>query len=85
MLNAKFACDWRLIAYNLYPSGRQSHANCTHMALVACNMNKIDGNLHVTGGHAGTNCMRLEATQVQFACDWRPLGYKTRDKQTRGV
>jgi hypothetical protein len=30
-------------------------------------MNKIDGNLHATVGHAGIICMRLAATQVQFA------------------
>jgi hypothetical protein len=29
---------------------------------------KIDGNLPATGGHAGTNCMRLAVTQVQFVC-----------------
>jgi hypothetical protein len=27
--------------------------------------------------------MRLAATRVQFACDWRPLRYKTREMQTR--
>ncbi len=42
---------------------------------VACNMNKIDGNLHATGSHVDTICMRLAATRVQFACDWRPLSY----------
>jgi hypothetical protein len=31
---------------------------------VAYNMNKIDGNLHATGGHAGTICMRLAATRL---------------------
>ncbi len=25
LAHAKFACDWRTVAYNLYPSGRQSH------------------------------------------------------------
>jgi hypothetical protein len=29
--------------------------------------------------------MRLAFMRVQFACNWRPLGYKTRDKQTRGM
>jgi hypothetical protein len=42
---------------------------------VTCNMNKINGNFHATGGHLGTICMQLVATRVQFACDWRPLGY----------
>jgi hypothetical protein len=42
---------------------------------VACNMNEIDQNLHATGGHAGTVCMPLAATRVQFGCDWWPLGY----------
>jgi hypothetical protein len=32
-------------------------------------MNKFDS------GHAGTICMQLVATQVQLACDWRPLRY----------
>ncbi len=36
--------------------------------IVACNMNKNEGNLHATGGYAGTTCMQLAATQVQFAC-----------------
>ncbi len=33
---------------------------------VACNMNKIDGKLPGTGGHAGTVCVRLVATWVLF-------------------
>jgi hypothetical protein len=80
LAHAKFAYDWPPVACKLYPSGRQSHANCTSVAPsrmqiipawppVACNMNKIG--------------MRLAATGIQFACDCRPLGYKTRDKQTR--
>ncbi len=51
-----------------------------------CNMNKIDWNLPATGNHAGTICMRLAATRVQFECDlrlvtcyfafvWRPPWY----------
>jgi hypothetical protein len=28
-------------------------------------MNKIDGNLHATGGHASTICMRLAVTQLK--------------------
>jgi hypothetical protein len=36
---------------------------------VACDMNKIDGNLPASGGHLGTICMRLAVTRVQFACD----------------
>jgi hypothetical protein len=43
--------------------------------LVACNMNKIHGNLPATGRHRGTICMRLAATRVQFECNWRPIGY----------
>jgi hypothetical protein len=80
------------VAYKLYPSDRQSHINCTRVAAshmqivpawppVACNMNKIGRNLHATGGPAGTICMQLAATRVQFACDWWPLGYKTRDSR----
>jgi hypothetical protein len=52
---------------------------------VACNMNKIGRNLHATCGHAGTISMRLAATRVQFAWDRRPLGNKTRDKQTKNL
>jgi hypothetical protein len=70
--------------------------NCTRVAAsrlqivpawppVSCNMNKIDGNLHATGGHAGTICMRLVATRVQFASDWRPLGYQTIETSTQEV
>ncbi len=36
------------------------------------NKNKINGTLPATGGHAGTICMRLVATRVQFKCDWPP-------------
>ncbi len=32
LANAKFACDLLPVAYKLYPSGRQSHANCTRVA-----------------------------------------------------
>jgi hypothetical protein len=40
-----------------------------------CNMNKIERNLHATGGHAGKIRMRLAAIRVQFVCDWRPVAY----------
>ncbi len=82
LVHAKFACDWRPSASRIqivpaWPS-------------VTCNMNKIDWrprgyNLHATNGHSGTIFMRLAATRVHFACEWWPLGYKTRDKQTRSV
>jgi hypothetical protein len=29
-------------------------------------MNKIDGNLHATGGHSGTICMQLAARRIQI-------------------
>jgi hypothetical protein len=48
LAHAKFACDWQPAAYKLYPSGCQSHINCTRVA--ACHNNKIDKNLHATGG-----------------------------------
>ncbi len=32
---------------------------------VACHRNKIDGNLHATGDHAGTICMPLVDTRLQ--------------------
>jgi hypothetical protein len=41
----------------------------------ACKFRLILFLLHATGGHAGTICMRLVATRVQFICDWRPLRY----------
>ncbi len=60
---------------SFHATGGQSHINCTQVAAhhmlivsawppVACNMNKINRNLHATGGHA-----------VQFACNWRPPSY----------
>ncbi len=69
-------CDWRPVAIKLYPSGRQSHSNCTCVAdnrmqivptwlPVACNMNEIDRNLHATGSHVVTICMRLVAPRFQ--------------------
>ncbi len=71
---------------SLHTTGGQSHINWTRVASsrmlivpawppVAWSMNKIDGNLHATVGHAGTICMQLAATLLQFACDWRPLRY----------
>ncbi len=53
---------------------------CTVLAASACKMNKIDGNLHATGGHVGTICMRLAATQVQFACNWRATRLQDRSQ-----
>ncbi len=67
--------EWPPIACKLYPSGRQSHANwvaASRMQIVpkwppvAWKFPLILFMLHVTGGHAGTICMQLAATQVQF-------------------
>ncbi len=80
----KIACDWRPVAFKWYPSGCQSHANCTSVVAsrkqipiyfihVACNWQPRGYNLHATGGHSGIICMRLEATLVQFECDWVPI------------
>ncbi len=63
---------------SLHATGSQSHIDCTREPAsrmqivptrppVPCNINEIS--------HAGTICMRLAATWVQFACIWRPLGY----------
>jgi hypothetical protein len=43
--------------------------------------------LHATGGHAGTIFMQLATTQVQFACDWRPLSYNLNatDRQSHAI
>jgi hypothetical protein len=49
----------------LYPSGRQSHANCT---CVAATRMQHESKLTEI-------CMRLVIMWVQFARDWRPLGY----------
>jgi hypothetical protein len=54
---------WRPVAFKLYPNGRQSQTNSHHFFFI----------LHVTGGHAGTICMQLAATRVQFECDWLPV------------
>ncbi len=40
----------------------------------ACNQRPQGHNLHATGGHSGTICMRLAATWLQFECD-RITGY----------
>ncbi len=61
--HAKFACDWRPVAYKLYPSGRQSHATCIKSAEICmrlaatqvqftCNWRPLRYNLHATGGHS---------------------------------
>ncbi len=65
LAHAKFAC-----AYKLYPSGRQPHAKFTRVA--ASRMQHQIKSAEI--------CQRLAATRVQFACDWWPLRYKTRDK-----
>jgi hypothetical protein len=70
-------CDWRPVAYNLYLSGRQSHANCTRVDAsrmqipvdfihVACDWRPRGYNLHGAGGHPDTICMRLVASRIQF-------------------
>ncbi len=51
----------------MHATGRQSHAKIAFdWRPVACNMNKTDGNLPATGGHAGTICMRLAASRMLF-------------------
>ncbi len=76
-------------AQKLDATGGQSHTNCSRVAAsrmqivpewppVACNMNKIDGNLPVNGGHSGTICMPLASTQVHFVCESGPLRYISR-------
>jgi hypothetical protein len=57
-------CVWP-VAYRLFPSGRQLHANCTRVAPSSMQHEKKSMEI----------CMRLAATWVQFACDWRPLSY----------
>jgi hypothetical protein len=63
----------RLRMQSLHATGGQSHINYTRGTAssmqivpawppVAFKINKIDGDLHATGGHAGTICMRLSAT-----------------------
>ncbi len=68
--------EWPPIAYKLYLSGLQSHANCTAWPPVACKFRPILFMLHATGGHASTICMRLAATRVQFICDWPSVACK---------
>jgi hypothetical protein len=61
----------------IVPSGRQSNANCTRVAAsrmqiyadfihVACDWLPRGYNLHATGGHSGTICMRLPASRMQI-------------------
>jgi hypothetical protein len=58
-------------------SGRQSHANCTFVAVrrmqisidfinFACDWRPRRNNLHATGGHSGTIYMRLAASCMQI-------------------
>jgi hypothetical protein len=71
-----FARNWPLAHAKFVLSGRQLHINCTRVAAsrmqmvpawlpVACNMNKICGNLHATGGHSDTICIQLAASRLQ--------------------
>ncbi len=86
--HAKIPCNWRPVAFKLFPSGRQLYGNKNSMRLaacliqivaewppVACKLPLILFILHATGGHAGTICMLLAAARIQFACDCQPLGY----------
>jgi hypothetical protein len=61
-----FALNWPPVAYELYPSGRQSHANCHRVAASRMQNEKIDRNLPATGGHPGTICMRLATSRMLF-------------------
>jgi hypothetical protein len=68
LAHAKIGCDWRSVAYKLYPSG-QYYSRMQIVSAwppIACNMNTVKS----TG-----ICMPLAATRVQFACHWRPLSY----------
>jgi hypothetical protein len=53
----------------LYLNGRQSHANCTHVAASCMQISVNFFMLHATGGHTGTICKRLAATRVQIICN----------------
>jgi len=57
--------EWPPIAYKLYLSGLQSHANCTAWPPVACKFRPILFMLHATSCHAGTIYMRLAASRMQ--------------------
>ncbi len=66
--------EWPPVACKLYLSGRQSHANCIWVA--ASRMQIVHAWPPVTCKFYSC-CMWLHvaAMQVQFAYDWRPLGY----------
>ncbi len=69
-------CVWRPIAFKLYPSGPQEACKIVPAwPPVAGKFPSILLMLHATGGHAGSICMRLAATRVQFVSHWRPLRY----------
>jgi hypothetical protein len=51
-------------------SSRQIPVDFIH---VAYNWRPRGYNLHATGSHAGTICIRPAATQVQFVCAWLPV------------
>jgi hypothetical protein len=57
--------EWPPVACKLYPSGRQSHANCNRVAASRCKFRPILFMLHVTGGHADTIYMQLAASRMQ--------------------
>ncbi len=74
---AKFACDWRPVANNFYPSGRQSHATwiksteiCMRLAAsrvqFACDWRPLRYNLHMVR-LAGHSVIRQE-TSWQEMC-----------------
>ncbi len=57
------------VTCKLYPSDRQSHANCTQ---VAARCRQISVNFimsHATGSHTGKICKRLASTRAQFVCN----------------
>jgi hypothetical protein len=81
LAHAKFASPWQPVAYKLCPSGHQSHMNCTWVAAsrmqivpawlpVACNMNKINRNLHATVASSRTHSPTFPTRKRGYEAIW---------------
>jgi hypothetical protein len=72
-----FACDWWPVTYKLYPSGRQSHANCTCAA--ASRMQTVPARppvackLYLRGRQPHANCTCAAASRMQTVPAWPPV------------
>jgi hypothetical protein len=93
-MQVQFSCDWRSFGYNLYATG--SHSGTIYMRLAVSHMQTLHAlaTSCMQSHQYFASMLREQLFKLKNEdaieksanlCDWGPLGYKTRDKQTRGV